>query len=880
MSDIPSKYDPATAEAQWAAKWEEWGIFKWDPDRPREETFVVDTPPPTVSGSLHIGHVFSYTHQDLLARFHRMLGKNIFYGMGWDDNGLPTERRVQNVFGVKCEPQVPYDADWTPRRDKGKKDPVETISRRNFIEICEQLTEEDEQTFEALWRRMGLSIDWDQTYATIDERSRRTSQWSFVDLYEKGLVYNTESPTMWDTDFRTAVAQAEVEDRERDGKMYDIRFAVEGGGEFTISTTRPELLPACIAVVAHPDDERYQSFFGKKAISPLFKAPVPIMAADHAEPEKGTGILMVCTFGDIHDVDWWKASELPLKRVIGMDGKLAANRFGEAPFLSLDVEAAQAAYDKMSGLYVNQARKAVLEMLAEEGTGPHGEGVALTGEPRKVKQAVKYYEKGDRPLEFVPTRQWFINILDHKEDLLAQGKKIAWHPSHMAHRYQIWVEGLNQDWCISRQRYFGVPFPVWYPIGLDGVVDYNNPILAPKARLPVDPMSEAPPGYTEVQRDLPGGFTGDPDVMDTWATSSVSPLIQSMAATDPERHAKLFPMDIRPQSHEIIRTWAFYTIVKAWMHFKEVPWHNVVISGWVVAKGGAKISKSKGNAVQTPADLLTQHSVDAVRYWTSRARMGTDTAMDEKVFKIGNRLSRKVFNACRFTFMQIERAMGEGATAPDLSKVIHPVDISFLAGLQETVRKATESFEGYEPAGALQAAEESFWDFCDDYLELVKSRSYAEEDTPERASAIATLSHAIKVYLRLLAPFIPYVTEEVWSWRMATEGNPSVHTAAWPTMAEFAALPTGADSTVYRDAASLLAQVRSAKSTAKKSLRWPVVGLTITGADDLLAAIKPAVEDIRRSGNVAEGAVTLASGEAPEGARFGVEVVLGDEAES
>ncbi|MCA9322444.1 MAG: valine--tRNA ligase, partial [Planctomycetes bacterium] len=570
MTDIPSKYDPADAERRWSEAWEESGLYRRDHTKSREETFIVDTPPPTVSGSLHVGHVFSYTHQDLVVRYQRMKGMNIAYPMGWDDNGLPTERRVQNIFGIRCEPHLPYDPDWKPRRDKGKKDAIEEVSRKNFIEACALVTEEDERSFEEMWRRLGLSIDWSETYATIDAHCRRISQVSYLDLVKKGLVYNTEAPTMWDVDFKTAVAQAEVEDREKPGLMHQIRFGVDGGGELTIMTTRPELIPACIAVVAHPDDKRYQHLFGKSAITPLFHAEVPILAAEHADPEKGTGILMVCTFGDAMDVEWWKTSGLPLKQVIGMDGRLAAIDYGEGVYTTRDAARAKAAYAELSGLYPNQAKRRIAELLAEDGSGPGGDGAALIGEPETVQHAVKFYEKGDRPLEFVPTRQWFVRILDHKDALLAQGAKIQWHPAHMRTRYDHWVEGLNQDWCISRQRYFGVPFPVWYPLQASGLPDYEHPIYASAQDLPIDPLADTAPGYDETQRGRPGGFIGDPDVMDTWATSSLSPQIQSHWSVDSDRHAKLFPMDVRPQSHEIIRTWAFYTIVKAWMHQNEI----------------------------------------------------------------------------------------------------------------------------------------------------------------------------------------------------------------------------------------------------------------------------------------------------------------------
>lgn len=858
MTEIPKKYQHQEAERRWAGRWEEWGIHRWDPTRPREETFVVDTPPPTVSGSLHVGHVFSYTHQDLLARYQRMRGRNIAYPMGWDDNGLPTERRVQNVFGIRCNPRLPYDPDWKPKHSS--KDEQVEISRQNFIEACEILTLEDEKAFEDLFRHLGLSVDWTLVYATIDERCRRISQLSFLDMVRKDMVYHAELPTVWDVDFQTAVAQAEIEDREIGGAYHDIRFAVEGGGDLVISTTRPELLGACIAVVAHPSDERYQGLFGKTAITPLFHAPVPILAAEHADPEKGTGILMVCTFGDSADVEWWRGSGLDLKELVGRDGRLRDVEYGEAPYVSRDPSAARAAYGELKGLWVKQARKRIVEMLQADGS--------MLGEPRPVMHPVKFYEKGDRPLEFVPTRQWFGRILENKEALLEMARKIHWHPPHMLTRIEHWIEGLNADWCMSRQRFFGVPFPVWYHVHADGSIDFGRPIFATPDMLPVDPLSQVPPGFTEEQRDQPGGFSGDPDVMDTWATSSMTPQITSMWGLDDDRHGRMFPADIRPQSHEIIRTWAFYTIVKAWIHEKSVPWHHVVISGWILDPDRKKMSKSKGNVV-TPNHLLEQHSADGVRYWAARARLGADTAFKEEVFEVGKRLTTKLFNASRFVLMQLDRDPGGPR---DLAQVTEPLDRALLARLRKIVREATESFDAFEYAGALQATEGDFWAFCDDYVELVKRRSYEEGDTPGRRSAMATLYLALRTFLRLFAPFLPYITEEVWSWRF--EG--SVHTAPWPTMEELAA-PEPSEGEVYTAGVEVLRKLRQAKTVAQKKLRWPVAHLTLTGSAGDLRALEPVLQDVLLAGAAETASVSKVEGAPTEGDRFAVEVVLAEE---
>ncbi len=873
MKEIPKKYKHKDLEANWKEQWKKDEVYKWDPTVGRENTFVVDSPPPTVSGSLHIGHVFSYTHQDLLARYQRMKGKNICYPMGWDDNGLPTERRVQNLFRVKCDPNVPYDPNFKPERRK--KGDVQEISRQNFIEACATVTEEDEAAFEDLWRTLGLSIDWDLQYATIDEHCRKISQTSFLEMVEKGLAYSMEAPTMWDVDFQTAVAQAEVEDKMRPGKFHDIRFTIEGGGDFVISTTRPELLPACIAVVAHPEDERYKPLFGKHAITPLFDAKVPIMASEHADPEKGTGILMVCTFGDSADVDFWKHSGLPIKQVIGRNGTMLEVKFGEGNFTSENPAKAQKNYDELVGLPTKKAKARVAELLAAE-TLPDG-SCPLVSEPREIEHPVKFYEKGERPLEFVPTRQWFVRLLENRDKLREQGSKIKWHPPFMETRYQHWVDGLNLDWCISRQRYFGVPFPVWYPLDAQGECKFDEPIFATADQLPIDPMSSVPPGYTEEQRGKPNGFRGDPDVMDTWATSSLTPQIISHWSQDKERHEKLFPFDIRPQSHEIIRTWAFYTIVKAWIHNNDIPWKHVVISGWILDPDRKKMSKSVGNVV-TPHHLLEEYSSDGVRYWASRARLGADTAFDEGVLKIGKKLTTKLFNASRFVLSQLERVDADiDSLTPDL--ITEQTDLDFFNSLVKTATDAGAAFEKFNYAAALEMSEKHFWDFCNDYLELVKKRSYEDEDTSGRRSALATLNQSLKMFLRLFAPFLPFITEEIWSWRYAkAEGRDgSVHRAAWPTAEEYSALGAVGVNGCYAAGVEVLTKIRSAKTEGKVNLRWPIESLKVTGSAESLSALKAAIEDVIGAGSVNPDGIEYSEGKPEGNDLFSVEATLGVE---
>jgi valyl-tRNA synthetase len=869
--EIPEKYDHLSVEKRWMDVWESSKVYRWDPIKSREQNFVIDTPPPTVSGSLHLGHVFSYTQTDVLARFQRMRGKNISYPMGWDDNGLPTERRVQNVYNIRCNPAVPFDPSWKPTKvdpDSKEKKPAQEISRKNFVQACEQLTKEDEVVFENLWKQLGLSIDWTRTYSTVGNLCTRLSQHSFLDLAKKGQVYSVEAPTMWDVDFKTAVAQAEIEDREIPGAFHDIQFGVEEGGTLTIATTRPELLPACMAVVAHPDDSRYKPLFGKFAITPLFHVRVPILPADYVDPEKGTGILMVCTFGDANDVDWWKRSGKPAKPIVSFNGTMRDVTFGVAPFDSANPDLAQANYSRLAGLDLRKAKKVIAEMLSQPGSAADGVSAALVGEPKTISHPVKFYEKGDRPLEFVTTRQWFIRTMEHKEALKAQGRKINWYPEHMRLRYENWVEGLNADWCISRQRFFGVPFPVWYPVNKDGEIQYDQPIFADTANLPVDPSSDTPPNYSESQRNQPGGFAGDPDVMDTWATSSLTPQIQSQWVLNQDQHKKLFPMDIRPQAHEIIRTWAFSTIVKAWMHENEIPWRNVVISGWVLDPDRKKMSKSKGNVI-TPEGLLAEYSSDAIRYWAGRARLGADTACDPAVFKIGSKLVVKLFNASRFVLMQLNDPV------PGIEAIKHPLDRAMISSLAQVVESATESFEKFDYAQALQTVEEKFWHFCDHYVELVKGRSYNESDPVNRASAQAALFWSLKTFIRLFAPFMPYVTEEVWSWRFAGEGRDAlVHSTQWPSSDEVKGI-TG-DPDAFEAATEVLSVIRGTKTSAQKGQRWGVTALKVSAKESDLAVLGTVLDDVIRAGGVIEGGTQLFTVAGEQDRKFVVDVTLAD----
>jgi valyl-tRNA synthetase len=849
MSGIPERPSLDGIEERWMARWLDDGVYHFDRTATREQVFAIDTPPPTVSGSLHMGHVFSYTHTDTVARFWRMRGKQVFYPMGWDDNGLATERRVQNFYGVRCDPHEQYTEGFTPpfRGDPPKGHEAVPISRPNFIELCEELTAQDEQVFEHLFKRLGLSVDWQLLYTTIDERSLRVSQRAFLRNLARGEAYGQEAPTLWDVDFRTAVAQAELEDRERPGAYHTLTFHVPADlhpdGHLLIDTTRPELLPACVAVVCHPDDERYAHLVGTTVRTPLYGVDVPFVTHHLAQPDKGTGVAMICTFGDVTDVTWWRELALPTRPIIGRDGRVLPDAPPGLP------EAGRAAYAQIAGLTMKQAQRAVVEQLAASGE--------MLGEPRPITHPVKFYERGERPLEIVTSRQWYIRNGGRDDalraDLVARGGELVWHPDHMRHRYDNWVEGLNGDWLISRQRYFGVPFPVWYRLDDEGNPDHDHPILPTEDQLPIDPSTDVPPGYTADQRDVPGGFMGDPDVMDTWATSSLSPHIAGRWEDDADLFARVFPMDLRPQGHDIIRTWLFSTVVRSHFEHGDVPWRHAALSGWILDPDRKKMSKSKGNVV-TPLDLFDTYGTDAVRYWAASARPGVDTAFSEEQMKVGRKLGTKLLNVTKFVL----------GVAPDhvpVDRITEPLDVAMLGRLDAVVADATDAFERFDYARALERTEAAFWWFCDDFVELVKGRAYGTRGDDAADSARATLRLALDTLHRLFAPFLPFVAEEVWSWWQ----QGSVHRAAWPT-------PTGRGAGGERvlDAVSVvLGQLRRAKTEAKLSQRAPVSSLVISGPDDEVDAVRSCIGDLVEAGTVEHWETAVAE-------TLGAQVTLGE----
>ncbi len=964
IKSLPDKYDAKTREKFWQNHWKEQKIFSWKNDLPKDQTFVIDTPPPTVSGLLHMGHVFSYTQADFVARFQRMIGKDVFYPMGFDDNGLPTERLVEKIIGKKAGV---YEAE---------------NGHGSFVMKCREVVEEAEKEFEILFNSIALSVDWDQKYQTISSESQKISQASFLDLHKKGLVEKKFEPVFWDISDRTALAQADLIDKEVEGVMNEIEFSVchsrEGVNpddleKIIIMTTRPELLPACVAVMVHPDDERYKKFHGSYAITPLFGVKVKIIPDDLVQLDKGTGAVMCCTFGDETDIRWWKKYSLQLRVIIGQDGKMSELSAAPKPdnkndpddilffgfnghikreeCLNLD-NLGEVYKNLVFGKNIKQAKDSIIEALKNtQSNHQSGKGFvnpspcSLNGHEREdgvanpvlsevlrqndngsvllkqetIKRAVKCAERSGVPIEILVVPQWFIKILDKKDQLKAKAAECNWYPEYMKVRIDQWIDGLQWDWCISRQRFFGVKFPVWdlyvkdenissswYVGGIFNQLKADeNPIhkkiVALPEQLPVDPEIDLPLGYKQVGIDENNNrvvvddkgleWIVDPetDIMDTWMTSSVSPQLSSrgisveMDLGNSERHEKLFPADLRPQAHEIIRTWAFYTLTKAVLHQNSIPWKNLMISGWCLAADKTKMSKSKGNVV-TPTSLIEEKGSDIVRYWASTSHLGADTAYSEEVFKIGQKLITKLFNAAKFASMnfsmlnveggvEIASRSGKGFVSPSPCSlngheredgVTNPVllqvlkggvteaaDLWILSRLQQTVKRATDEFEKFEYARAREAIEEFFWkDLCDNYLEICKVRSYGlvaekiagvelteaqkSEVTAKQQSAIVTLRICLNTILKLFSPFIPHICDEIYSTIFAEEfaKTGSINARGnWPKISEEYFNQKFFD--IGEAALAIIFEVRKFKSEQNISMKTTVKKLVINCEKDL-----------------------------------------------
>lgn len=714
---LANRYDPPTAEAQIQAWWQEQGVYAFAPQDPAP-VYAIDTPPATVSGNLHLGHMYSYTQTDFQARFWRMNGHNVFYPMGYDDNGLPTGRYVFKLTGLR-----PDDIGW-----------------KAFAQKCKELATQVEQEYEAIWRRLGLSVDWRYTYRTIDEQTQRISQFSFLELYEKGLIYRTQAPAIWCPECGTAIAQAELNDLNRVSTFYTLAFQLEDGQTLPIATTRPELLPACVAVFVHPDDERFAGLAGRQVIVPHFGRRVPILQDKEADPTKGTGAVMCCTFGDVTDVAWWRTYNLPL--IEGLD---PAGRLAEAA-------------GELSGLSVAEGRQRIVQILKEQGQ---------ILEQKEIEQSVRVHERCDTPVEYIVTGQWFLRVLEFKPELLQAGEQIAWHPAHMQARYRQWVENLNWDWCLSRQRSFGMPFPLWH------CPECGQIILAEAGDLPVDPREQDPPRPCTCGNS---SLLPETDVMDTWATSSLTPQIVGRWLSDPALYERVYPMSLRPHAHDIIRTWTFYTIVKSFHHFHTVPWSNVAISGWGIAgEGTGKISKSRGGGPMPPKQVFATYSADAVRYWAASTGLGKDAIISEQKIQLGAKLVNKLWNVARFSqnFLSGEPPVVDAA---DLSAA----DRWILSRTQQLIERTTTAMRDYEHAAAKNEIEAFFWtELADNYLEMAKLRLY-NSDSEKHAGALYTLYHVLLDTIKLFAPFLPHVTEQIYRAMYATEDGTSIHTQPWP----------------------------------------------------------------------------------------------------
>lgn len=723
---LPNRYLFSETEPRLARLWADSDLYAYDADAPGP-IYTIDTPPATVSGALHIGHCYSYTQTDVIARYHRMRGERVLYPMGFDDNGLPTERFVEKTIGRKAT----------------------EMERQEFIANCLRLIEQTENRFEALWRRLGLSVDWRYRYSTISPRMQRVSQWSFIQLYQNGLAYTQVAPTLWCPECQTAIAQAEIDDLTLPTQFSTLAFRLQDGSILPIATTRPELLPACVAIFVHPDDARYAQWIGTTASIQLEQLPehieVPILADELADPAKGSGAVMCCTFGDSTDVRWWRLHQLPLRSAIGRDGRMTA---------------LAGAY---AGLPVSEARRRILRDLAEQG---------LILRQETIEHTIGTHERCGTPVEYLHTRQWFIRVLEQKERLLEMGRQIAWHPEHMLRRYEHWVENLNWDWCISRQRFLGVPFPAWTCKACGQI------LLATLDQLPIDPRTTSP---TQPCACGANDFEPEPDVMDTWATSSCTPLLIARWPDDPAWFAQHFPASLRPQAHDIIRTWAFYTIVKALYHTGEIPWRAIIISGHAQTAGGEKISKSKGNQQGGPMELIEQESADAFRYWTTSIKTGSDTTYNPEIVANGRRLMTKLWNASRLAESRLE-GLSEAFINETIPAGLLPTDRWLLSRLARVIAYATGELQNNEYATGRAEVERFFWsDLCDNYLELAKARLYQETGI-EHAAAQWTLYHALLTVLKLFAPYLPYITEEIYQGLFRhREGAASIHLSSWPT---------------------------------------------------------------------------------------------------
>ncbi|MEK6844350.1 MAG: valine--tRNA ligase [Nanoarchaeota archaeon] len=724
--------------------WENEKIYKFD-EKTKKKIYSIDTPPPTVSGKMHIGHSFSYSQQDFIARFKRMSNLEVFYPFGTDDNGLPTERLIEKLKKVKSK----------------------SMSRAQFIELCLKTLKEITPDFIQDWKNLGISSDYNIKYSTIDKNSQKISQLSFIELYKKNLIYKEKFPTIYCPECQTPVAQAELEDKTKTTDFTTIKFKVQNK-DMLIATTRPELLGACVAIFINPDDKRHKNLIGKKAVVPLFNHEVPIMADSSANMEKGTGILMVCSYGDKYDVDATKRHKLQPKIIINKEGRLTTSEY--------------------NNLTIKEARKKILEDLKTKG---------LIAEQKTIEHNVNVHDKCGIEIEFLPIETWFIKILNIKNELIKQGEKISWYPKHMFKRYENWIKGLEWDWSISRDRHFGIPIPIWQCEKCD------ETILAKESELPVDPI--------QVKKICPkckSQAQGETKVLDTWATSSLTPQIASSLVDNKIK----IPYSLRPQAHDIIRTWAFYTIVKSYLQENKIPWNDITISGFVTLEG-QKMSKSKGNVI-APQEILEKYGADSLRYWAASSKLGEDLDYQEKDIITGKKFGTKILNATKFVFLNLQHQKS-------LPKLIE-TDRIFLTQLNNLIKSTTEAFDNYNYSKAKLESDSFFWhSFADNYLEIVKNRVY-QGNEQEKASAFYTLYNSLLTILKIFAPITPFITEHLYQeYFKKYENINSIHISYWPTPIEVKQNKN--DEEVWNKLIELISKIRQAKSNAKKPMNSQII---------------------------------------------------------
>jgi len=735
-------------EDKWKTFWEKEKIYKFDV-KSKKKIFSVDTPPPTVSGEMHMGGAGSYSQQDFIVRFKRMKGFNIFYPFGTDDNGLATERLVEKTRKIKSK----------------------EMSRKKFIKLCMDFLKKEHPRFIQDWKNIGISCDWNIYYSTIDKHSQTISQWSFLDLYKKGRMNRKDAPSMWCPECRTGIAQVEVEDKDFPSTFIDVKLKVENK-DLIISTTRPELFPASVAVFYHPKDKRYKYLKGKTAKIPLFNIKVPILEDERVQMDKGTGIVYCATFGDQTDMEWQKAYNLPIKQTIGKDGKMT------------DIAG------KYKGMSIKDARREIIKDLKEKN---------FLVKEEKIIHPVNVHERCGTEIEFIKSKQWFVRYLDLKKDMLKWGRKLNWYPEYMRHRYDNWVKGLQWDWLISNQRYFGIPFPIWYCKKCDEV------ILAREKDLPVDPIENKPP-IKECPKCKSKEFIPEKDVLNTWFTSSMTPQI-AIKLMDEKTQKKLFPMTMRPQAHDIISFWLFNTVVKSQLHYQKNPWESVAISGFVTLKG-EKMSKSKGNIIR-PQEIMEKYGSDAIRFWAASSKLGKDFDYQEKELITGKRFITKLMNATRFVFMNLKGFNGKKP------KKLEKLDEDFLGELNKVIKNATDYFENYEYSRSKSETENFFWnDFADYYIEIVKDTIYNKKGDKKK-SAQYTLYKSLLTILKMMAPIIPFITEEIYQeYFRKREGNKSIHISEWPKIGKE---KSTIDWQIMKDNIS---KVRQAKTARQVSLNF------------------------------------------------------------